>query len=349
MIAFRSISIFIISITSVSIPFSNIRDINGQYSIPTRHFPILKLQYDAKSVSMGGVKIGMPNNIFGAISNPAALGYMNSNQVMITYKPIILDVKGGAIGYGQPLGGNYGNWAISFLYISYGVFDNLLDENKNRIKGSLHPYSIEGGVSWAKLIGSSLSAGITLKGMYDMLSEGVDGEINDFSADGFAVDMGFQYRSESSRLIYGLLIQNIGFVRSNFEDEFRIKGLPLKLASGFSLIFRNFPRVRIAMDFEKPVDSYLQYHLGFDLNIYKQKIFFRSGFNCNHKDLEEFFALIKNGISQYSYKKSNWSLFSMGTGITSEVNDIVINIDIALNFRLNRLSPGFILSLIIGF
>ncbi|MGD9199989.1 MAG: PorV/PorQ family protein [Chitinispirillia bacterium] len=348
MIAFRSVLIFLYIISFVSIPFSNIIDISGQYSIPSRYFPILKLQYDARSVSMGGVKIGMPNNISGSVSNPAALGYMKSNQVMITYKPIMLDVKGGALGYGLPIG-IYGNWAVSFLYLSYGVFDNLLDENKNRIEGSLHPYSFEGGISWAKLIGTSLSAGIKLKGMYDMLSEGVDGEINAFSADGFAMDMGIQYRTESSRLIYGLLIQNIGFVRSDFEDEFEMKGLPLNFASGFSYVFRNFPIIRIAMDFEKPVDNYLQYHLGFELNLYKQNIFFRGGLSCNQKDLEEIISLIKNGASQNSYKKSNWSLLNIGTGINPEINDIEINIDFAFNFRVNRLSPGFILSLIIGY
>jgi len=215
MIAFRSVSTLLLLIASICISSGNIRDINGEYSIPTKHFPILKLLYDARSVSMGGVTIGMPNTNVGAISNPAALGYINSNQVMISYKPIIIDVKGGAVGYGQPMG-TYGNWAFSIVYLSYGTFDNLLDENKKSIEGSLHPYSLEGGISWAKLIGNSFSAGFTFKGMYDMLSEGIEGEIDDFSADGFAIDMGVQYRTASSRLIYGLFIKNIGFVRSNF-------------------------------------------------------------------------------------------------------------------------------------
>ena len=65
-------------------------------------FPFLKIGYEARSVAMGGTSAGMPNDIYGIMGNPAALGYVDKMQAMISYKPIVLDIKGGTLAFAMP-------------------------------------------------------------------------------------------------------------------------------------------------------------------------------------------------------------------------------------------------------
>ncbi len=315
----------------------------------TRYFPFLKIGYDARSSAMCGTSVGMPNDIYGVLSNPGALGFIDKMQAMISYKPVLLDVRGGALGFAWPKG-TQGTWAINFIYLSGGVFDNnLYDVSGNSIDGALHPYSIAGSVSWSKRILDYFAVGATLKGIYDRLSEGLDEDYQKRSADGFAADVGVQYRTRSSRLIYGLVVQNLGFIRSSYSDESEKNGLPLSISTGLSYVFRNFPAVRTAFDLEKAVDDYLQYKLGLELNVYKQSFILRGGYNFSQRDLDEFLSMIRNGSFDDDYQKTNWSLVSCGAGVKADANEVDITFDLAVNFRVDRLDPGFVFTCLLGF
>ena len=63
----------------------------------TRAFPFLNLDYDARTISMGGVAVAVPNDLYGATSNPAAIGYVSRRQVVLGYRTVIDDVWGSPI------------------------------------------------------------------------------------------------------------------------------------------------------------------------------------------------------------------------------------------------------------
>lgn len=304
----------------------------------TRFFPFLRREYDARAMAMAGVSAGMPNNLYGALSNPASLGFIDRMEAMISYTPVVLDINGLTIAFGMPYK-NYGVFAANIIYMSYGTFEPV-DEFGNKIEGDLHPYSIAGTVAWSKVTLENLALGLKLKGIYERLSEGIEDEINRCSADGFAADIGIQYRTRSSRLIYGFLVKNIGFIRSSYSDDVEKSGLPLSFIAGLSYIFRNFPSVRTALDIEKAVDDYLLYKLGLELNVYKQVFFIRGGFVFSQSDAEEFFSMIKNGSFDEDYEKTNWTISTCGFGIEKEVDNVKINFDAALEFRVDWAWPG---------
>jgi len=321
---------------------------NGIYTdVATRYFPFLKREYDARAIGMGGASTGMPNSIYGLLSNPAAIGYLNRSEAMISYVPVVLDVNGGTIAYAMPYK-TFGVFAANILYLSYGTFEPL-DEVGNKIEGALHPFSIAGSLSWSKIILENLSAGVTVKGIYERLSEGIGEEIDKYSADGFAADIGIQYRTLSTRLIYGLLIRNIGFLRSGYSDDIDNEGLPVSVLAGFSYVFKNFPTIRTAFDLEKPVDDFLKYKIGLELNMYKQVLLLRGGFNFSQRDMEEFFSMIRNGSFDADYNKSDWSLFSLGLGLKTELRDFNVNFDAAVRFRVERTMPCLAFTLLLGF
>lgn len=320
----------------------------GSKNAGSKYFPFLKLNYDARAEAMGGASIGMPNGLYSVFSNPAELSQLNKMGLMVSYQPIILDIRSGALAYVNP-NGFYGVWAANLMYISYGTFETIYDENKNIIPGSIDPYSFEGGISWSKLILPSLSIGITGKWIFDRLCEKIDNYLDEASANGMAIDFGLQYRLQSSKLIYGLVLKNIGFVRSNYWDETDENGLPFTLCTGFSYVFRNFPRVRIAVDLEKAIDDFLQYQTGLELSVYRQNIFLRAGYDFSHNDLKNFIRMVKNSATDDTYQKANWSLLSMGTGIKTKVENIDFNLDLALKLRVDLLRPNFIVSLMTNF
>lgn len=312
----------------------------------TRFFPFLKREYDARAMAMAGVSAGIPNNLYGVLSNPASLGFINRMEAMISYTPVVLDINGLAIAFGMPYK-NYGIFAANIIYMSYGIFEPT-DEFGNTIDGDLHPYSIAGAVAWSRIVVENLALGITVKGIYERLSEGIEDEINRCSADGFAADLGIQYRTRSSRLIYGLLVKNLGFIRSSYSDDVEKTGLPLSFVTGLSYVFRNFPAVKTAVDIEKALDDYLLYRLGLELNVYKQVFFIRGGFVFSQSDAEEFFSMIKNGSFDQDYEKTNWTISTCGFGIEKEVDNVKIHFDAALEFRVDWAWPGFSFTILMG-
>ena len=314
--------------------------------VATRFFPFLKREYDARSMSLAGVSAAMPNKLYGVLSNPASLGYIDRMQAMISYTPVVLDINGGSLAFGMPYK-SYGIVAANIVYLSCGTFEPR-DDYGNYIEGTLHPISIAGAISWSKLMLETLSIGVTLKGIYERLSEGIADEINRCSSDGFAVDIGAQYRTRLSRLIYGIVIKNLGFIRSSFTEDFEKSGLPLSFIVGISYVFKNFPTIRTALDIEKAVDDFLQYKLGLELNIYKQIFTLRGGFTFSQSDIEEFFSMIKQGSFEEEYQKTNWTLFTFGIGIETEVNDLIFNIDAGVEFRVDWAEPGFALTILVG-
>lgn len=322
-------------------------DNNGIHTnVATRFFPFLKREYDARSMSLAGVSVAIPNKLYGVLSNPASLGYIDRMQAMISYTPVVLDINGGSLAFGMPYK-SYGIFAANIIYLSCGTFEPR-DDYGNYIEGTLHPISIAGAISWSKIMVETFSIGVTLKGIYQRLSEGVADEINKCSSDGFAVDIGAQYRTRSSRLIYGILIKNLGFIRSSFTEDFEKSGLPLSFIAGLSYVFKNFPTIRTAFDIEKAVDDFLQYKLGLELNIYKQIFTVRGGFTFSQSDAEEFFSMIKQGSFEEEYQKTNWTLFTFGVGMETEAKDITINIDAGVEFRVNWAEPGFALTILAG-
>ena len=114
----------------------------------TRFFPFLKREYDARAMAMAGVSAAMSNNLYGVLSNPASLGFIDGMEAMISYTPVVLDINGLSIAFGMPYK-NYGIFAANIIYMSYGTFETI-DEFGNKIDGDLHPYSIAGTVAWSR-------------------------------------------------------------------------------------------------------------------------------------------------------------------------------------------------------
>jgi hypothetical protein len=315
--------------------------IAAQYdNAATAAFPFLNIGVDARSLGMGDAGVGMANDLYGGVSNPATLAYPLRMQAMLAYKPIMLDVRAGALGFSSPVTGK-GTFGIHLSYVSYGII-NEVDKFNVLQNQTWSPYSLIGALSWAKLLYQDFALGLTLKGIYHNLDHG-------HSADGAAADIGIQYRMLSSRLVLGALLRNMGFVRKWYsDDDTQDRVLPFAAATGLSYLPRAFPSLRMAVDLEKTIDDYLNYKTGLEMALYKQYLFARLGYRFSHRDLRELFRIIKNE-SNDSYQKTTWSSLTIGLGIYALVAATEVKIDAALVLHTEGLPPTPALSAIIGF
>ena len=306
----------------------------------TTAFPFLNIGVNAQALAMGDVSVGMPGDLYGGLSNPASIAFANRMQAMLAYRPVMLDIRAGAMGFSSPFE-NKGTFGLNLMYVSYGLFEGV-DINNEETGITYSPYSLVGGLSWSKMLIEDLALGITLKGIYDNLDHGN-------SADGFAADIGMQYRMLASRLVYGVAISNIGFIRKWYDDAKEIDHyLPFTAAAGISYLPRSLPSLRMAMDIEKSIDDYLSYKTGLEVALYKRYLFARIGYRFSQRDLKEAFRIIRSE-SDDTYQKTNWTSLTLGVGVAAPVAHTDIQIDAALVLHTEGLPPTPVVSAIVGF
>ncbi|MFW6245528.1 MAG: PorV/PorQ family protein [Fibrobacterota bacterium] len=304
-------------------------------------FPFLNLNYDARSVGMGNASIGVPNDIYGFLSNPASIGFVERKQVMGGYRQIIMDVWGGPLAYLHPT--SYGVVAANLTALTSGDFEQINENGQNTGLFARSNYAT-GGVSWARTYSEEVSVGVTLKGVYNHL--GTD-ELS-YSADGFAVDGGVQYRSSKMRLVCGAVIRNLGFMRSGYGGTDSEKySLPTGFGAGLSFVPRHVPKLRIAFDVEKRIGDYLNFRPGFELTPINN-FFFRAGYGFSVKDLEKGIEIFRGNRDDY-YQKSNMNTLSLGAGMATKMDNVDLKLDVAFQFYSDLYIPALLISVMAGF
>jgi hypothetical protein len=77
-------------------------------------------------------------------------------------------------------------------------------------------------------------------------------------------------------------------------------------------------------------------------------LFLRGGVNFSHKDVREKlrdWLNLTEDTSREAYQKSNWYVGGLGVGFVAPVNGMKVNVDAAVNFRVDWLPPSVTLGL----
>jgi hypothetical protein len=309
----------------------------------TRAFEFLQIDYNARTVSMGGAAAAMPNGLYGASVNPAVCGFIEKKQAMLGYEKYLLDTWAGPMGYAMPYRG-YGVFAASLIYMSHCYLEGeeALDEAANVTGAKWHLYSLVGNCTWAKIVYPLLSIGLTMKGIHHSFWS--TQEYNR-SAQAIAFDGGAQYRALNSRLILGVAFQNAGFIASNYSVESLNWKLPFSGTLGISYTPLSIPGLRLACDLQKASDDYLNYKPGIEVAVYKEILFVRGGYGFSEQDLESAFKTLKNEPND-NYIKSNFTGLSLGLGYIADIKGIATNVDVAYLGRADGVDPAFLLTLL---
>jgi hypothetical protein len=314
----------------------------------TTAFPFLTMGYEARSVSMAGAAVGMPNDIYGVLSNPASIGYIgyvsgNRMQIMGGYRQVIMDVWGGPLGISFPTSAGF-VIAPYMLALSTGDLD-VIDESGVATGERAYSSYTALGLSAAKVFGGDVSVGASFKWMYHYLGAGAN---ESYSADGFAFDLGVQRRADRGRLVYGAVLRNWGFVRSGYLNEWNEYELPYGIEFGVSYTPRHIANLRVAVDVNKYNGDYMNVEPGFEYTILSNILFIRGGYAFSSMDFEKALEVFR-GERDDAYQKSNTGTFSLGLGIAGTMDNVDIKLDAAVLFNSDIAAPSFILSLLISF
>jgi hypothetical protein len=304
-------------------------------------FPSLNMGYDARAVSMSGAAAAMPNDIYGVLANPAAIGFVNRYQVMGGYRQMMMDVWGGPLGIAKSY--KFGVFAASVTALSSGAFD-VVDENDDETGARAQSSYTSGGVSFAKIVYDGLSVGGTVKGVYHYIGAGLER----YSADGFAVDFGVQYRLMNGRLIYGAVLRNFGVMRSSYLDKFNEYPFPYGVEVGISHVPQHMSSLRLALDVNKINGDYLNFEPALEYAILSKTLFLRGGYAFSYMDFEKTLEKFK-GERDENYRKSSANTLSLGLGIATSMDNVDVKLDAAIQFYTDVPEPSLIISLLFAF
>jgi len=308
----------------------------------TTVFPFLNMGYDARTMAMAGAAMAMPNDAYGILSNPAATGYAARNQVVAGYRQIIMDVWGGPIGIA--LNTKKGVFTPHLLTLTSGMMEEI-DENNNLTGRRARSNYTAFGVSWANHFhDKKVAAGATAKAFYHHIGVGIE----TYSADGFAFDLGMQYRTNNNRLIYGAALRNLGFVRSGYWGEWDEYELPYGAEAGISYVPKHIKNLRLALDVNKYNGDYMNLEPAFEYTIIANTLFLRGGYGFSSVDFGKLTEVFK-GDRDEEYSKSGINTFSLGLGVAGSMDEVDVKLDAAIQFYSDTYTPGVVVSLIVAF
>jgi hypothetical protein len=304
-------------------------------------FDFLNLNYDARAVALSGAIAALPNDLYGLFTNPAAIAYLGTSQVVVGYRPIGAGIFGVPVAYAKPKEGK-GVFAFGVSGLSTGSFSatGIGPDGSMVSIGTGRADYIAANVAWARKLNNFCGVALSAKGIYNYLGTSED----HYSADGFAFDGGVQCRFMNSRLIYGLVIRNIGYQWSGYTENDRAP-LPAGIDLGVSFIPRNFETLRLAFDIDKRRGDYLTFRPGAEWELIKNQLVARLGYSFSYSDFL-YVTDILAGKENPDYIKSNRTTFCLGAGFITKLFERTTRFDAAVEFADSQPLPVLVASIL---
>lgn len=221
-------------------------------SIGTTVFDFLRIPTSARLASMGDVGITLSGEVSALFSNPAGLFNIKDKEFSTDYTGYVVGIHGGCISYAQPFLRGVIGTGINYIY--YGKFEKM--DNYGNSLGNFTPQSLVPSVGYARLILPCLSAGVSLKIIYQ--------NIDEYQATGIAIDAGaIYYPPKYEGLAIGMVCQNLGIQTTVFNNE--REALPITLRIGAGYTPNKF--ITLVFNVSQPIEAKFGYNLGVEWKI----------------------------------------------------------------------------------
>ena len=314
----------------------------------TVNYQHLLMNYDARSIGMGGADVAMPSAINGIYTNPALLALVKKREAFIGYQLIVDGIWCAPLAYAQPSQKlDNGAFAATIQGLSSGKLDvtDISPEGEPVYTGyTAHNEYMTAGFSYARsFMNSRFIAGATLKGVYQRIS--APPEV--YSSKGIALDLGIQYRWFHERLIIGAAVRNAGIELQQFKDD-DVYPFPLLIEAGISYVPRYFTAVRLAADINKVRGEYVNVEPGIEISLYPDVLFLRFGYMFSTYDFKEKMKSFI-GDDDPDYIKTNWNTLSAGVGIQTKIDNVFVDVNFGMQFHIVWFSPSPMLSAVVEF
>lgn len=198
----------------------------------------LKLGSGARATGLGGAFTAVSDDINVLSYNPAGLANLKKHEIGFTRAELVEDVSYNFLGYSRPAAKG-----------TIGLGVNYLSQSSIEGRGANREVSGEFGASDTAVnlaYGRPLTARMGLGVNFKYITSRIAGE----SANGWAVDAGWQYKALVKGLNLGLAVQNLG-PKMKFMDE--DSALPLTARAGMGYMVLD--NILLAFDVNRQVNE----------------------------------------------------------------------------------------------
>jgi hypothetical protein len=211
----------------------------------------LKIGVGARAAAMGEAYAAVAQDASATYWNPAGIANAPRTEVHASHHEWISDVRYEYLAAVRGLKGHAVGAHAALLHM--GKLEGR--DDAGNFTESFHAYDLSTGVTYARRIAQPLEVGATAKLLY--------AKIEDYSATGFAADVGMRYRTPVRGLTAALTFSNVGPEMSFVEDKFT---LPFNSRVGLAYRTRGLlDGLVLAADVRVPNDSDPKGHVGVEL------------------------------------------------------------------------------------
>lgn len=216
----RNIIIFFYLIT-----FSAYSQVGGE-SI----YNFLNLTGSAKQAALGGNIITLLDDVNQPLWNPATINQNLENKLGVNYLNYLGDINYASASYAYMFNRHSGTFHTGVKYLNYGTFIGADEEGSETGDFNAFDFSFSIGYSY-NFFRTDFYIGANVKL--------INSVIENYSSFGVGTDLGFMYYNEHNPFMATLVIRNLGYQISAY-DETR-ENLPLQIALGFSYKLEKVP------------------------------------------------------------------------------------------------------------
>ena len=245
--------------------------LHAQAKVGTTGAQFLELGVSARAMGMAEAFVAVADDISAAYYNPAGLTYLYGREAAFTYIKMPADVGYGFAALGLPLESIGGVLGIGMYALSSGTIDET--DYFSAPTGRTFVWNdFSLAVSYSRYLTDRFSVGITVKYVGEF--------VHDYSANGWAADVGTLYNTGFRGFKIGMVITNFGpdmkFIKNAYP-------LPINFRFGGSInVIEGVDHlVTFATEGSHPSDNLEKYNSGLEY-VFKDRFILRAGGRFNY-------------------------------------------------------------------
>ena len=192
-------------------------------------YEFLNLHTSARMAALGGSAYAFyDGGVEQGLINPSLINESMRSQFGLNYTNYVADINFGEVSYGFELD-KLGPMVASIKYMNYGTFERA--DPTGQITGKFYASDYSLNVGYAYVIDSNFSVGTTVKLIYSVYDK--------YSSTGIGSDWAFSYSKPGQDLTASLIVRNLGFQITAYNEQ--REDLPLELAMSISKRLKHMP------------------------------------------------------------------------------------------------------------
>jgi len=195
-----------------------------------RIYNFLNLSGSAKQAALGGNVVTLLDDVNQPIWNPSVINENMNNKLGVNYLNFLGDINYASASFAHKINERIGTFQAGVTYLNYGSFIGADEEGVEL--GTFRAYDLSLSVGYSyNILESDFYIGANIKLINSVISN--------YSSFGLGTDIGLSYYNENKRGMYTLVVRNIGYQVTAY-DEIK-EDLPFQIILGVSVEMEKVP------------------------------------------------------------------------------------------------------------